>query len=1167
MAQRSIADLVINLRMSTASFVKELDKSRTLSTAFGTAVGVTMAGIGASAARMAVDVATSIPRAFLAAADSADELFKSSQKIGISVEALSGLKHAADLSGISFQQLETGVARLSRNMRDSISGTNAASKAFIDLGVDVRNQDGTFRTTEDVLRDLAERFSKMPDGANKTALAMTLLGRAGAQMIPFLNQGAAGLDRMLKEAEKLGLVISTKTAMAAEAFNDNLQRLKGALTGVTTQMAADLLPLLESVTGQMVAFAKDGDKVRIVSDLLSDSIRGLAQVFVFFAKSAIASVSAASFFSEKLREIELDARKFARAGWFGLFNLGVKEAEERTKRQGQASQELLGVLESLDILSKQLAGTLPLAFVGAGASGKKAGTELGKGIVEGADIGSRVKSLADQMSKESARIKLNVKIDPIILQNIEREFSNLSNRVKEGIGKTELETLTLEFENLKQSLNLGEAFSSSLRPSEELHQRIEQLAEMGAQTADILRVFGSEIVRANESQRGLGKTIASEMQAWEDVIQARNSYIEQAQDIVQENFRLAQLPITLEKLRLEAQKLPGIFSDVSTQVRDLGLEFSEALPEVASQVEAIDEGFRNLGLASAFDLSGITAIAKRDFRAIGDGGESSGRQIAESFFDAQEAIKNALSAGLGKGINRSELDALAQRFESLQKASQINLGIKLDPLIIQNIENEFNRLSERIGKGIGQVEFSSVKSQIESLKKSMEIGSEFGIEVRVDAVALRNLEEEFKSLTQRIAGGVESIQLGSLAEQFEALNQSLNISETLSSSLRPSEELRDRLTQIAAVGSQTAEVLRQFSAEIISANEAQRVAGQPVTDEMQAWEDVIRSRAEYLEQAVAIVQANQLSLIPDNLAQLPGIFADAASAVSELDLQFANVLPKVVDQVAAIDAAFERMGLISGFELSGIAAQAQTDFQDISASGQASARQSAEAFVRAQEAIKAAAESGFRTWTREQEKALRAGQKELEALTDSASRTRERFQDLAHTLSSGFESAILGGKGLRDTLAGILEDIGRIILRATVTGPDGILGTLLTGLGAAVGGLFGGGGGGLFAGSGGGFAAGTRALTGARAMGGPVEAGRSYLVGEMGPERFVPEVSGHIVPNIATASREVNVVTNQNITVNTGARPEEVIRLIQIANQSAVAQAVEVIVQRQLRSA
>lgn len=43
-------------------------------------------------------------------------------------------------------------------------------------------------------------------------------------------------------------------------------------------------------------------------------------------------------------------------------------------------------------------------------------------------------------------------------------------------------------------------------------------------------------------------------------------------------------------------------------------------------------------------------------------------------------------------------------------------------------------------------------------------------------------------------------------------------------------------------------------------------------------------------------------------------------------------------------------------------------------------------------------------------------------------------------------------------------------------------------------------------------------FAGARASGGPVEAGKAYLVGEKGPEPFIPKVSGTIMPNSSLSS-------------------------------------------------
>ena len=52
------------------------------------------------------------------------------------------------------------------------------------------------------------------------------------------------------------------------------------------------------------------------------------------------------------------------------------------------------------------------------------------------------------------------------------------------------------------------------------------------------------------------------------------------------------------------------------------------------------------------------------------------------------------------------------------------------------------------------------------------------------------------------------------------------------------------------------------------------------------------------------------------------------------------------------------------------------------------------------------------------------------------------------------------------------------------------------------------------------------------AAGGPVKGGTPYQVGELGPELFVPEGNGYIVPNNMTGGG--GAVVNQTINVQTG---------------------------------
>jgi hypothetical protein len=158
----------------------------------------------------------------------------------------------------------------------------------------------------------------------------------------------------------------------------------------------------------------------------------------------------------------------------------------------------------------------------------------------------------------------------------------------------------------------------------------------------------------------------------------------------------------------------------------------------------------------------------------------------------------------------------------------------------------------------------------------------------------------------------------------------------------------------------------------------------------------------------------------------------------------------------------------------------------------------------------------------------KATEKNVEYLTGIERQTRENdnlARELGFTFQSAFEDAILRGEKLRGVLAGIAQDIARIILRQTVTNP--LASFVMTGLSGALSGLMGGGAGDI-RGPGGST---TVPFGGPRALGGPVAAGSAYLVGEEGPELFMPGASGRIVPNGQTSG---GTVVNQTINISVG---------------------------------
>jgi phage-related protein len=244
MASSVIGALRVNLGLDTAQFSKGAKRGQSEIQKFGARVAKLGAVMSVASTGMALAIKGQL--------NYADAMSKASQKFGVPIEQLSAYGHAAEMAGVSQESLGTGLRKLAQNMNDAFNGKKASAEVFERLGIAVTDASGAMRSSEDVLKDAADALASMEDGAEKTALAVKLFGRAGADLIPMLNGGSEGLQKMVEEARSLGIVIDEKTGKAAENFNDNLTRLRKTFGGMVTQIMAQLAPALERLSAWAV---------------------------------------------------------------------------------------------------------------------------------------------------------------------------------------------------------------------------------------------------------------------------------------------------------------------------------------------------------------------------------------------------------------------------------------------------------------------------------------------------------------------------------------------------------------------------------------------------------------------------------------------------------------------------------------------------------------------------------------------------------------------------------------------------------------------------------------------------------------------------------------------------------------------------------------------------
>lgn len=234
----NIGSLVVDLQANSARFVAEMERARqatertrrTIETAMSgaqRAFSLIGRGLAAAGITLAVDALYDMAqRSVRAAGDMADL----ATQLGVTTDRLQALQLAAAQAGVSQEQLEAALIKLNDQMGNAARGNDEAIRSFERLGVRLLDNQGRMRSQADVMADLATAISRIEDPAQRAAAANDVFGRAGARLLPILEEGGAALQDMEARARSLGAVVENETIQAAQRLSNewdvNAQRMR-----------------------------------------------------------------------------------------------------------------------------------------------------------------------------------------------------------------------------------------------------------------------------------------------------------------------------------------------------------------------------------------------------------------------------------------------------------------------------------------------------------------------------------------------------------------------------------------------------------------------------------------------------------------------------------------------------------------------------------------------------------------------------------------------------------------------------------------------------------------------------------------------------------------------------------------------------------------------------
>uniref|UniRef100_A0AAU8B5S8 Tail tape measure protein n=1 Tax=Dulem virus 33 TaxID=3145751 RepID=A0AAU8B5S8_9CAUD len=203
-------------------------------------------------------------------AEYGDNIDKMSQKMGLSAEAYQEWDAILQHSGSSIETMKA-------SMKTLATAAETGSAAFEQLGL---SQEAIAEMSqEDLFGATISALQNVESETERTYLAGQLLGRGATELGALLNTSAEDTEAMRQRVHELGGVMSDEAVKAAAAYQDSLQDMQTAFSGLSRNMLGNFLPAITTVMdGLTEIFAGNGNEgISLVTDGLNQFMDNINQ--------------------------------------------------------------------------------------------------------------------------------------------------------------------------------------------------------------------------------------------------------------------------------------------------------------------------------------------------------------------------------------------------------------------------------------------------------------------------------------------------------------------------------------------------------------------------------------------------------------------------------------------------------------------------------------------------------------------------------------------------------------------------------------------------------------------------------------------------------------------------------------------------------------------------
>lgn len=418
-------------------------------------------------------------------AEQQQKLLNMTQQFGIAASEISGFEMLSLATGESVDTINTSLRMLEKNFAGVGDGSKLAQQAFALLGIQTTKTGAEVRDTTAIFKQVSDVIALMPDGEQKVAIGTALMGRSFNAMIPIMNEGSAGLDRMKKASAELGTQLTTMDLLTGHevvtAWTDFKESIQGVGFAIERDMAPSVLHAI-TLTTQWIASNRE-----LIASNISQVIIGVGKAFGMITGAISDNIS-------MLKGLVGTILGAVAAYKLLTFQQGLAAAGAWASAMGQQASQV----ELLAAAAGRAGGPQGLGLLATmGGSTLSAALGLGGLAVAGFTIGINIWADSMWRAAEAAR-NLIAELDRLpgaqrTATATQRAFESAAAATEEQIkaAKVELEALTKKY-------------GANSAAAQEVEEKVASLTNKWVRQQEMAKNAGEEVKKLGDTTSAVG---------------------------------------------------------------------------------------------------------------------------------------------------------------------------------------------------------------------------------------------------------------------------------------------------------------------------------------------------------------------------------------------------------------------------------------------------------------------------------------------------------------------------------------------------------------------------------------------------------------------------------------------------------------------------------------